>query len=47
MKEDIRRVKTELRQNVKQMRMALDPNVKKRMDEAITDTFPRCLTSIS
>ena len=41
MKEDIRRVKTELRQNVKQMRMALDPNVKKRMDEAITDTFLR------
>lgn len=39
MKEDIRSVKTALRQNIKQMRSGLDPEVKKRMDDSITDTF--------
>lgn len=39
MKEDIRLVKTRLRQNVKQMRLSLDPDVKKQMDDSITDTF--------
>lgn len=38
-KEDIRRVKTAMRQSIKQMRAELDPELKKYMDDAITDTF--------
>ncbi len=39
MKEDIRLVKSDLRQSIKQMRSALDPAVKQRMDDIITDMF--------
>ena len=41
MKEDIRRVKTDLRQSIKQMRSELDPEIKQQMDDSITDSFLR------
>ena len=39
MKEDIRLVKSDLRQSIKRMRSGLDPAVKQRMDNLITDAF--------
>ena len=41
MTEDIRQVKTGLRQSIKQMRAALAPEEKKRMDDSITNSFLR------
>ena len=38
-REDIRLVKTRLRQNLKEMRSGLSPEEKKRMDDAITESF--------
>ena len=46
MKEDIRRVKAELRQSIKQMRSELDPEIKKSMDDSITDSFLRSTSYI-
>ena len=41
MNNDIRHVKTELRQNIKRMRSELDCAIKKGMDDCITDAFLR------